>query len=90
MLVGGRGHRAEGPTEDFEVSSTQRNLSRISAKAARLRSGQKRLRRGQEILVAVLVDRVRLRRRFDIESFVRRKLPLLTRAIQKEINRSRG
>ena len=53
-------------------------------------TGQKRLRLGQEIPVAVLVDRVRLRRRFDIESAVRRKLPRLAQAIQRAINRSRG
>ena len=30
MLVRGRGQRAEGPTEEFEVSSTRRDLSRMS------------------------------------------------------------
>lgn len=50
----------------------------------RLLTGQKRLRRGQEIPVAVLVDSVRLRKRFDLESAVRRKLPRLALAIQKE------
>jgi hypothetical protein len=53
----------------------------------RLRTGQKRLRRGQEIPVAVLVDSVRLRKRFDLESAVRRKLPRLAQAIQKELRK---
>ena len=53
----------------------------------RLRSGQKRLRRGQEIPIAVLVNRVHLRSRFDIESAVRRKLPRLAGAIQRELRK---
>jgi len=53
----------------------------------RLRSGQKRLRRGQEIPIAVLVNRVHLRSRFDIESAVRRKLPRLAGAIQREFRK---
>ncbi len=36
LPVGGCCHRAEGPTEDFEVSTTRRELSRMSAEAARL------------------------------------------------------
>ncbi|BCO30112.1 hypothetical protein TspCOW1_02150 [Thiohalobacter sp. COW1] len=68
------------------IRENDRALARFK-RGERLRSGQKRLRRGQEIPVAVLVDRVRLRRRFDIESTVRRKLPRLARAIQREFNR---
>lgn len=68
------------------IRENDRALARFK-RGERLRSGQKRLRRGQEIPIAVLVDRVRLRSRFDIESSVRRKLPRLARAIQREINR---
>ena len=53
----------------------------------RLRTGQKRLRRGQEIPVAVLVDSVRLRKRFDLEPAVRRKLPRLAQAIRQELQK---
>ncbi len=68
------------------IRENDRALARFK-RGERLRSGQKRLRRGEEIPVAVLVDRVRLRRRFDIESSVRRKLPLLARAIQRAFDR---
>ena len=68
------------------IRENDRALARFK-RSERLRSGQKRLRRGQEIPVAVLVDRVRLRRRFDIESGVRRKLPLLARAVQRAFER---
>ncbi|WP_339751915.1 DUF6441 family protein [uncultured Marinobacter sp.] len=68
------------------IRENDRALARFK-RGERLRSGQKRLRRGQEIPIAVLVDRIRLRSRFNIESSVRRKLPRLARAIQREINR---
>ncbi|MES9843233.1 MAG: DUF6441 family protein [Candidatus Sedimenticola sp. 6PFRAG5] len=67
------------------IRENDRALARFK-RGERQRSGQKRLRRGQEIPIAVLVDRVRLRSRFDIESSVRRKLPRLARSIQSEIN----
>lgn len=68
------------------IRENDRALSRFK-RGERLRTGQRRLRRGQEIPIAVLVDRVQLRRRFDLESTVRRKLPRLTQAIQRETNR---
>ena len=68
------------------IRENDRALARFK-RGERLRSGQKRLRRGQEIPIAVLVDRIRLRSRFNIESSVRRKLPRLARAIQREITR---
>ncbi|MEW8420126.1 MAG: DUF6441 family protein [Candidatus Thiodiazotropha endolucinida] len=68
------------------IRENDRALSRFK-RGERLRSGQRRLRRGQEIPIAVLVDRVQLRRRFNLESTVRRKLPRLTQAIQREMNR---
>lgn len=58
-------------------------------RAERLRSGAKRLQRGQEIPIAVLVRRVDLRRRFDLAAGVQRLLPALARAIQSELDRIR-
>jgi len=69
------------------LRENDRALARFK-RGERLRTGQKRLRRGQEIPVAVLVDSVRLRKRFDLESTVRRKLPRLAIAIQKEMKRT--
>ena len=68
------------------IRENDRALARFK-RSERLRTGQKRLRRGQEIPVAVLVDSVRLRKRFDLESTVRRKLPRLAQAIREEIER---
>ena len=52
-------------------------------RAERERSGAKRLRRGQEIPIAVLVRRVSLKKRFDLNRAVRVELPRLTAAIRK-------
>lgn len=54
-------------------------------RAERLRTGAKTIRRGQDIPVAVLVPRVALRRRFDLEGAVRSRLPALASAIVKEL-----
>ena len=53
-------------------------------RAERERSGVKRLQRGQEIPIAVLVRRVDLKRRFDLAAGVQRALPALVRAIERE------
>jgi hypothetical protein len=53
-------------------------------RAERERSGVKRLQRGQEIPIAVLVRRVDLKRRFDLAAGVQRALPALARAIERE------
>jgi len=71
------------------IRENDRALARFK-RGERLRTRQKRLRRGQEIPVAVLVDSVRLRKRFDLESTVRRKLPKLAKIIQREIRSPRG
>jgi hypothetical protein len=68
------------------IRENDRALARFKP-GERLRSGRKRLRRGQEIPIALLVDRVQLRARFDIESTVRRKLPRLVGAIQSELRK---
>lgn len=56
-------------------------------RAERERSGAKRLRRGQEIPIAVLVRRVSLRKRFDLNRAVRVELPRLTAAIRKAMSK---
>lgn len=53
-------------------------------RAERERSGVKRLQRGQEIPIAVLVRQVDLKRRFDLTTGVQRALPALARAIEWE------
>uniref|UniRef100_UPI00036108CC DUF6441 family protein n=1 Tax=Caldimonas manganoxidans TaxID=196015 RepID=UPI00036108CC len=55
-------------------------------RAERERSGAKRLQRGQEIPIAVLVRRVDLKRRLDLAAGVQRALPALARAIQRELD----
>lgn len=56
-------------------------------RAERERTGAKRLRRGQEIPIAVLVRRVSLRKRFDLNRAVRVELPRLTAAIRKAMSK---
>ena len=56
-------------------------------RAERERSGVKRLQRGQEIPIAVLVRRVDLKRRFDLAAGVQGALPALARAIERELGR---
>lgn len=56
-------------------------------RAERLRTGNKSIRRGQEIPIAVLVKRVDLKRRFNLAGGVQRALPALARAIQQELDR---
>lgn len=56
-------------------------------RAERARSGAKSIRRGQEIPIAVLVNSVQIKRRFDFEGSVRRNLPRLAQAIQTELAR---
>jgi len=56
--------------------------------AERSRTGAKRIARGQEIPIAVLVRRVDLKRRLDLVGAVQRALPRLASAIQKELARS--
>lgn len=56
-------------------------------RAERESSGAKRLRRGQEIPIAVLVRRVSLKKRFDLNRAVRVELPRLTAAIRKAMSK---
>ena len=68
------------------ISENARPLARFR-RAERERSGVKRLRRGQEIPIAVLVQRVNLKKRFDLNRAVRVELPRLTAAIRKAMSK---
>lgn len=56
-------------------------------RAERKRTGTKSVKRGQEIPIAVLVPNVTLKRRFDLEGAVRGQLPVLARAIEKQLTK---
>lgn len=56
-------------------------------RAERQRTGAKSIKRGTEIPIAVLVPSVTLKRRFDLEGVVRGQLPVLARAIEKQLNK---
>jgi hypothetical protein len=56
-------------------------------RAERQRTGARRLRRSQDIPIAVLVDRVTLRKRFDLSRTVRRDLPRLAAAVRRALAR---
>lgn len=56
-------------------------------RAERIRAGVKSIKRGQEIPIAVLVNRIDLKRRFNFTGAVQRSLPALARAIQQELDK---
>jgi hypothetical protein len=56
-------------------------------RAERKRTGTKSVKRGQEIPIAVLVPKVAMKRRFDLESSVRGQLPVLARAIVAQLHK---
>lgn len=64
------------------IAENARPLTRFK-RAERERTGAKRLTRGHEIPIALLVRRVTLKKRFDLRRAVRRELPRLTTAIRK-------
>ncbi|MEF8767481.1 DUF6441 family protein [Candidatus Accumulibacter contiguus] len=47
--------------------------------------GIRRLKRGTDVPIAVLVNKVNVRKRLDVEGVVRGRVPSLSAAIQKEI-----
>jgi hypothetical protein len=67
------------------IAENARPLARFR-RAERERTGAKRMRRGQEFPIAVLVRRVSLRKRFDLARSVRGDLPRLTAAIRKAMS----
>lgn len=68
------------------LAENARALTRFR-RAERERSGAKRLRRGQEIPIAVLVRRVNLKKRFDLNRSVRVELARLSAAIRKAMSK---
>ncbi|MBU9123544.1 hypothetical protein KTD15_32830 [Burkholderia multivorans] len=68
------------------IAENARPLARFRS-AERERTGAKRIKRGQEIPVAVLVRRVTLKKRFDLTRSVRVDLPRLTAAIRKAMSK---
>ena len=56
-------------------------------RAERSRTGAKSIKRGTEIPIAVLVPAVSMKRRFDLEGTVRGQMPVLARAIEKQLNK---
>ncbi len=72
------------------AENIRENASQLTRfkRAERARSGAKQIRRGQEVPIAVLVKTVTLKRRLDLAGAVRRSLPRLASAIQKELARS--
>jgi hypothetical protein len=57
------------------------------ARAERGRTGARRLQRGQEIPIAVLVKSVNVRKRLDLAGTVRGNLGRIARAVQTELDR---
>lgn len=70
--------------ENIQENATE--LSRFK-RAERNRSGEKRLKRGREIPIAVLVKSVTLKKRLDLAGTVRAHLPVIARAIERELGR---
>jgi hypothetical protein len=71
------------------AENIQQNASQLNRfkRAERARTGTKQIKRGQEIPIAVWVKRVDLRRRLNPAGGVQRALPVLARAIERELNR---
>ena len=71
------------------AESIRENASELRRfkRAERQRTGSKSIKRGTEIPIAVLVPNVTLKRRFDLEGVVRGQLPVLARAIEKQLNK---
>ncbi|EKM6406008.1 DUF6441 family protein [Pseudomonas aeruginosa] len=68
------------------IADNARPLARFR-RAERERTGTRRVRRGQEIPIALLVRRVSLRKRFDLARSARVGLPRLTAAIRKAMSK---
>ncbi len=67
------------------ISENGRALSRFK-RAERQRTGR-RLQRGQDIPIAILVKRVRLKKRFDLPRIVQTQLPRLASILQQELTK---
>lgn len=78
--------RVNGKTILFAENITENagQLRRFK-RAERQRTGAKRLKRGQEIPIAVLVKSVSLKKRLDLEGTVRGNLSVIANAISQEL-----
>lgn len=68
------------------ITENRSQLARFK-RAERTRTGTKQIKRGQEVPIAVLVRRVDLKRRLDLDGSVQRALPALARAIRQELDK---
>lgn len=66
------------------IKENSRELARFK-RAERQRTGAKSVKRGQEVPIAVLVQTVTLKRRFDMDGAVRGQMPALVRAIETKL-----
>lgn len=71
------------------AESIRENASELRRfkRAERQRTGSKSIKRGTEIPIAVLVPAVSMKRRFDLEGTVRGQMPVLARAIEKQLTK---
>ena len=65
----------------------RRAIKLLFERAERSRTGAKSIKRGTEIPIAVLVPAVSMKRRFDLEGTVRGQMPVLARAIEKQLTK---
>lgn len=79
--------------KDGRVLLMAENIAENSSQLARFkrtertRTGTKQIKRGQEVPIAVLVRRVDLKRRLDLDGSVQRALPALAKAIRQELDK---
>jgi len=69
------------------IQENSRQLSRFK-KAERGRTGTKKIKRGQEVPIAVLVKRVNLKRRLGLVDAVQSSLPGLAQAIENALEKT--
>lgn len=69
------------------IQENSRQLSRFK-KAERGRTGTKKIKRGQEVPIAVLVKRVNLKRRLGLVEAVQSSLPGLAQAIENALEKT--
>ena len=69
------------------IQENSRQLSRFK-KAERGRTGSKKIKRGQEVPIAVLVKRVNLQRRLGLVDAVQSSLPGLAQAIENALEKT--
>ena len=68
------------------ITENSGQLTRFK-RAERGRTGTKQIKRGQEVPIAVLVRRVDLKRRLNLDGSVQRALSALARAIRQELDK---